>query len=893
MIQAAPVFDDESYQGPPAADFENSRAEGVLAFAGMGRGSASNSTSVGSLSATWSDAACKGGGPVDFGFLMGSFSTPDKNKQDVVSGFQPEPRSSEIGKDASAGFLLGNAALVSDKAPAIAEKPVFDGSGKKRGRVDDEDSFMGSRESPSEPPCPPRRPRQKLFGRVEGEDRGPNAMDPPIVRTDVFAWMRSDNPHEDPEVSALLTEEERHTEAMLAHLQPLRDTLYKEMQGHQKEAETSLVTLHPGGYGYFTRTFEGKAYCAHYRCRALAAGAWGEEELVLDENVLEVDPSDGSRHKYCNIRGPIPNPGHNLYAFATDFKGNDAFTLHVAPCGCKERLSVSIARTDGSVHWGLRGDCFYYVVLDAEFRAFSVRCHTIGADPSGAADPILYEEQDQRFNVTVTDTGCHRYLVITVASSETTEVHLLDLQNPDAGMRRVAQRLFAHRYHVDHRGGSLYIVTNKDGVKNSKLCRLPLSALPDVALDDWENVWVPSEGTKIDRCDCFKDFLTLEGRQNGCSKIFVRGYEANEDSIAHHALVFPDASSHSGQISTPRGLRAASAAYSASVGCNPIFDTDVFRYHYSSFTLPELTYEYRVRTREHRLLHKMEIPNFDPNLYRAERIVTERRGVPVSLVYRKDIHPSGLAGGPFPVLLTGYGAYGVCSDPDFDGNRLSLLDRGMVYALAHIRGGGELGRHWYEEGRYMSVKNRFLDFVDAAETLQGLHIAEPGKLAAWGTSSGGLLVAGSMNLRPDLFRAVLLEVPFVDALNTMSDPSIPLTIGEWEEHGNPNEREYFFYMLEYSPYDNIRMEAYPAALVTSSLNDSMVGYWEPLKYVSKLRHVKADRRPVMLKVNFHAGHGAESDRYECLREASHHFAFLLDQLGLSDRSPSGPRSPPR
>jgi len=378
--------------------------------------------------------------------------------------------------------------------------------------------------------------------------------------------------------------------------------------------------------------------------------------------------------------------------------------------------------------------------------------------------------------------------------------------------------------------------------------------------------------------------MALEGRQSGSCQIFVRGYEA-ADGIPHHAVAFPNASSHSGQVVTPRGLRAASAAYSASLGSNLVFETSVLRYNYSSFTIPEITYDYCVRSREHRLVHKTEIPSFDPNLYRAERIITERRGVPVFLVYRKDIHPAGLAGGPFPVLLTGYGAYGVCEDPDFDGNRLSLLDRGMVFASARVRGGGELGRAWYEAGRYMSVKNRFLDFIDAAETLQALRIAEPGKVAAWGTSSGGLLVGASVNLRPDLFRAVLMEVPFVDALNTMSDPSIPLTIGEWEEIGNPNEQDYFFYMLEYSPYDNIRMEAYPAALVTTSLNDAMVGYWEPLKYVSKLRLLKVDRRPVLLKVNFHAGHGSESDRYECTLEAAHHFAFLLDQLGLADKSP--------
>jgi oligopeptidase B len=287
-------------------------------------------------------------------------------------------------------------------------------------------------------------------------------------------------------------------------------------------------------------------------------------------------------------------------------------------------------------------------------------------------------------------------------------------------------------------------------------------------------------------------------------------------------------------------------------------------------------------TREHTVVRSQEVPNFDAAFYRAERIVTPS-GVPVSLVYRKDVHPQGLAGGPFPLLLTGYGAYGCCQDPDFCGHRLSLLDRGVVYAIAHVRGGGEYGRRWYEAGRYLFVKNRFADFVEAAETLVSLRITTPDRLAAWGTSSGGLLVTASMNLRPDLFCAALLEVPFVDAMNTMSDPSIPLTVGEWEEVGNPNEREYFYYMQEYSPYDNIRMDAYPAVLATSSLNDSMVQFWEPLKYVSKLRLLKTDDRPVLLKVDFCAGHGATSDRYAGTRDTAFNFAFLLERLGLADR----------
>ncbi|CAE8653173.1 unnamed protein product, partial [Polarella glacialis] len=316
------------------------------------------------------------------------------------------------------------------------------------------------------------------------------------------------------------------------------------------------------------------------------------------------------------------------------------------------------------------------------------------------------------------------------------------------------------------------------------------------------------------------------------------------------------------------------------LGTNREFRTEMLQLHYTSYMVPGRTYSYHVLSKDFKLLKENGAPGYNPSLYRAEQILSKERQVPISLVYRADLHPQGLHGGPFPTLLTGYGAYGACQDPYFDAGLLSLLDRGVVYAVAHVRGGGELGREWYEEGRYFKVKNRFYDFIAAAESLVSFGIAEKSRLAAWGESSGGLLVSASVNLRPDLFKAIVLEVPFTDAMNTMADPTIPLTCGEWEEIGNPNERETFQYMMEYSPYDNIRMQDYPAALVTASLNDTMVGYWEPLKYVSKLRRMKTDSNPVLLKVNFHAGHGGSTDRYEAMRDQAHNFAFLLDQLGV-------------
>mmetsp|Transcript_36857 Transcript_36857/g.59097 ORF Transcript_36857/g.59097 Transcript_36857/m.59097 type:complete len:886 (-) Transcript_36857:127-2784(-) len=873
-----PIVGDESYQGPPDSDFENSRGVGILAFKQSAVLDSSTSQTL------WGNAvAQKGACPSDFSFLLGNTAPLNKVSSDGSLNAMSDEDACSTAIDAKTACISSGISSEEDTVKRCASGKLWKGA--KRGRKAMElEAFAPCQDlaNTRSAPYPAKRPVQVPFGKVEGQERGENPMDPPLFRTDVFSWLRTDDPKEDPEISKLLTEENHHTDSSLAHLKNTQDEIVREMMGHQIEAETSLITLHPGGYGYFNRSFVGKSYQAHYRRKLLDDGNWGDEELILDENALAINPADGSQQPYFVMAGPVNSPSHKLYAYGIDFAGNDAYTLHLCTCEPQSQQSLTrlaIERTSGSIIWNAQGDAFYYTVLDSEFRAYAVKMHRLEDDPTGAEDATVIEENDQKFCVEVSCTSCERFVIITISSSETAEEHLLDLHHPAEGLRCVARRTFSHRYHVDHRGGYLYVLTNKDGARNSKICRLPVASLPNLALDAWEDVWVPPEGTVLNSLHCFQDFFIIEGRQDGVCQIFARGYE-EESGIPLHRVAFPDAASHSGSIRTPRGTTKAQAAFSAGLGSNPFFKTDVIRYNYCSFTVPNLTYEYCVRSQQHRLIKTQEVPNFDPNIYRAERIITSNRSVPISLVYRKDIHPKGLAGGPFPVLLTGYGAYGSCSDPDFDGHRLSLLDRGMVYALAHIRGGGELGHDWYDQGRYLNVKNRFLDFVDAADTLLALQIAAPGKIVAWGTSSGGLLVTASMNLRPELFKAVLLEVPFVDAMNTMADPSIPLTIGEWEEIGNPNELKYFYYMQEYSPYDNIRMADYPAILATSSLNDSMVGYWEPFKYVSKMRLLKTDSRPVLLQVNFHEGHGGTSDRYQSMRENARYFAFFLDQLGM-------------
>lgn len=866
-----PLFGDESYQGPPTDDFDSSRAAGVRSFAQGVSVAAGEDASQGTSSpmAAWGNASSQGGArPLDFSFLMAG------NKERTMSDAEATTSTSGTGcRAVSPGgerkrprawatpnemHQLGMDADLEDRAPC----------------------------EPCQAPCPPRRPCKVVFGRVGQEDRGPEPMDPPATRTDPYFWMRGPSGEATPEIRSLMEEENRYAEFTQSHLEPLRRTLYNEMLGHQKEADISRLIPYPGGYGYFTKTLTGRSYGVHFRRKAIQGGAsWGPEEFVLDENDLAVDPVDGSQRPYCSVSGPDASPNHLLYAFATDFAGNDSYTIQVRSFDRESRnwSDIKLERTDGSVHWGRNNDCLYYVELDHEFRQWRLRRHVLGHDPTGAADITLQEEADKHFALSICQTSCNRFLILTKAASATSEVNLLDLAQPELGLRRVTPLKDDHMYNVDHRGGSLYILTNKDGVKNSKVCRVSIALLPDAPLDSWEDVWSPGDGTKLENFQCFQNFFAVEGRQGGECRIFVRGYAAGgEGSVPCHTVSFPDAATHLGRMLTPRGATAAKAAFHAGLAENFIFDSEFLHYTYSSFTIPGLTYEYNVRSRENRLVFEQEAPEFDPSKYQAERIITPRRKVPISLVYNKDIHPNGLAGGPFPTLLTGYGAYGACQDPDFDGNRLSLLDRGVVYAVAHVRGGGELGCEWHEAGNRLQVKNRFADFVEAAETLVSLRISSPATLAAWGTSSGGLLVAASANLRPDLFRVLLLEVPFVDAMNTMRDPSIPATVMEWEEVGNPNQREYFYYMLEYSPYDNIRTDEYPAVLATACLNDSMVGHWEPMKYVAKLRALKTDDRPVLLKVNSNAGHGGTSDRYESLKDYSSHFAFLLDQMGLLD-----------
>ncbi|CAJ1407091.1 unnamed protein product [Effrenium voratum] len=755
-----------------------------------------------------------------------------------------------------------------------------------------------------QPPMPPLRPQEVLFGAVPGEDRG---MEPPITRTDPFFWLR-DDAHQNEEVQQLLEDEDAYCCRALSSLQSFSEELYKEMQSHEKESSVGIPSVQ-GSFAYYTRGCKQQPYGIHFRARVGQSGAPVPQDVAVPRymNIAKrATGGGGLEASGCtggflvqpighgvsalstwksevlaqaidlqlvdeeSVCGPEPSADHLFIAYGEDWEGNDSYRVSFSlgkrrsfhDTRKPEMEEAELVETDakmnldGSVLWEAEGHAAAWGPGERE----RVRRHVVGSPQS--ADTVVLEEKDfrddRRFAVSICKSSDERFMIIQLlggnafvarsASSETAESYLLDL-TARSDLVSVCPRQFGVHYEE-------------------------FEALQDASVVNPKPKFQLGRRVHLDSLQSFEKFLALTGRQDGAS---CTATPKEAEAVKFHGEMAVSRSF----VHTPRTRAAAQALFSVSLGQNDHFKTDTLRVHYTSYIVPGRDYAYHVPTREFKLIKESGPERYNPSLYRAERITSKHRQVPISLVYRADLHPQGLKGGPFPTILTGYGAYGACQDPGFDSNLLCLLDRGVVYAVAHVRGGGELGREWREEGRYLKVKNRFHDFIAAdADTLLALGISQRSTLAAWGESSGGLLVAAAVNLRPELFKAMLLYVPFVDAVNTMSDPSIPLTCGEWEELGNPNQSETFYYMLEYSPYDNLRMHDYPAALVTASQNDTMVGYWEPLKYVSKLRRIKTDKNPVLLKVDFHAGHGGASNKAKSMREQAQHFAFLLDQLGV-------------
>ncbi len=717
-----------------------------------------------------------------------------------------------------------------------------------------------------------------------------------ITLSDDYAWLRD---KESPEVTAYLTAENAYAEALTADLAPLRDQLYNEMLSHIKQTDES-APYREGDWWYYVRTEEGKQYSIFCRKRAsLGAPSLSEvsslsrvgdrnsqpapnanEQIILDGNQL----AEGQAF-FAIGATDISDDGRWL-AYTVDLTGFRQYTLHIKDLETGETLSGEVERV-GSVTWAADNTTLFYSVEDEEQkRQFQLFRHTLHA--SHATDVLVYQDDDERFNIGAGRTRDGKYIVLESGSHTTTECRVLPADEPTGEFTLISPREDEHEYSVDHRNGQWFIRTNDRG-RNFRLVTAPLDA---PSRENWVEQIPHRDTVMLEDVDLFANFFVACEREDGLPRLRLWKFQ-DETPEANPA----------GEIAFPE------PAYSASPGINRIWETKLFRYGYQSLVTPGSVYEYDLETRESTLLKQQEVPGgFDRALYASERIhavASDGVKVPISLVYRRDKFKGAsrekTLGAPSstqshrgeggiaqdsashdanrpPLYVYGYGSYGYALPLGFNSNRLSLLDRGVVMAYAHIRGGGDLGKPWHDAGKMLVKRNTFTDFIAVTEHLTANGYGDPARVAIEGGSAGGLLMGAVTNLRPDLFRVVLSHVPFVDVMNTMLDASLPLTVPEYEEWGDPNQEQYFRYMLSYSPYDNLEPAGYPAMLVKTSLNDSQVMYWEPAKYVAKLRTLKTDSNPLLLVTNMEAGHGGASGRYDYLKEIAFDYAFLLREL---------------
>ena len=661
---------------------------------------------------------------------------------------------------------------------------------------------------------------------------------------DDYAWLREKT---SPEVIAFLEQENAYTRAVMKPTEELQARLYKEMISHIKETDVS-VPFRDGAYFYYSRTEQGAQYPIYCRKQgSLDAG----EEIMLDVNQLAVGES------FMALGALTVSDDGNVLAYTTDTTGFRQYTLHMKDLRTGEVLADQAQRV-GSVVWTADNRTIFYSVEDEETkRQFQVFRHVLGRPQ--AEDVLVYEETDERFNVGVGRTRDKKYMVLESASHTTSEEQFLPVDQPEGQWTLIEPRRENIEYSADHRDGLWYIRVN-DTARTFRIVTAPAA---NPGRTHWRELIAHRDDVMLEDLELFQSFAVLEERFDGLPHLRILHFDAQG------AFAGP-----SPQIAFPE------PTYSAHPHVNREFVTDTFRYGYTSLVSPTSVYEYNVLTNESTLLKELEIPGgFDRSLYRSERLFAaapDGAKIPVSLVYRKD--KKGEATNP--LYIYGYGSYGYALPVGFNSNRLSLLDRGFVLAYAHIRGGGDMGKPWHDAGRLMNKMNTFTDFIAVTEYLTEHGYGDPRRVAMEGGSAGGLLMGAVANLRPDLYRAVLSHVPFVDVMNTMLDATLPLTIAEYEEWGDPNQPEAFEYMLQYSPYDNLERKEYPAMLVKTSLNDSQVMYWEPAKYVAKLRTLKADDRLLLLETNMSAGHGGASGRYDYLKEIALDYAFLLQELGV-------------
>ena len=655
---------------------------------------------------------------------------------------------------------------------------------------------------------------------------------------DDYFWLRE---KQNPDVIKYLEAENAYTEEVMKPLKDFQEALYKEMLGHIKQTDLS-VPSRIGDYYYYSRTEEGKQY--PYQCRKKSSME-APEEVLLDLNKL----AEG--HSYLGLGGFRVSDDGNLLAYSTDTTGYRQYTLHVKDLRTGKTLSESIERT-GSIEWASDNKTLFYTTEDAvSKRSDKFWRHVVGSDKN----ELLYEEKDDLFDVGGGRSLDKKMLFLASFAKTSREFRYLPADNPTGTFKVILPREAGHEYDVDHYNGEFYITTNK----NAKNFRVVVAPINDPSEKNWKPFIEHNPKIKIDGLATFANHFVVSEKEGGLNYLRVINMKTKQ--------------SH--RITTDE------SDYALFLAGNPEFNTTTVRFNYQSMVTPNSVYDYDMNTRQRKLLKQQEVlGGYDPTKYEAKRIWGVARDgvkVPISLVYKKGVKFDGSS----PMLLYAYGSYGISMAPTFSSNRLALLDRGVIYAIAYIRGGGELGEEWREEGRMMKKLNTFYDFIDCAEYLVKNKYTSTDRLLIQGGSAGGLLMGAVVNMRPDLFKAVVAQVPFVDVMNTMLDASLPLTTSEWIEWGNPNEKPAFDYMIKYSPYDNIAAKNYPAMLVQVSLNDSQVPYWEGAKFLAKLRATKTDRNILLLKANLGAGHGGASGRYDALREAAFTYTFMLWQVDIT------------
>jgi len=655
-------------------------------------------------------------------------------------------------------------------------------------------------------------------------------------RVDDYFWLR-EKAH--PDVAAYLEAENAYTDAVMKPTESLQAALYKEMLARIQETDLS-VPYQEGAYWYYARTEEGKQY--PILCRR--KGPSGQEEIILDENVL----AEGL--KFFSLGAFVVTDDGRYLAYTTDVTGFRDYTLFLKDLRDGVLLPFTVHKA-GSLAWAADNQTLFYTVDDSAKRPYRLHRHRLG----GTADALVYEEADETFRAFVGRTRSREYVLMGCASHTTTEWQYVDASRPGDAFRMVAPREHEHEYDVDHHGDSFYIRTNDRG-RNFRLVR---AGVASPGRESWVEVVPHRPDTMLEGIEIFRDHYVLLDRAQGLEQLRVTEFATGKT----HLVAFPE------------------PAYSVFTVGNREFDTTLLRFSYQSMLTPSSTYDYDMASRERTLLKQQPVlGGYDPARYQSERLMAaagDGTQVPVSIVYRRGL----VRDGGSPAYLYAYGSYGYPLPVTFSSNRLSLLDRGFVVALAHIRGGGEMGKPWHDDGRMKNKMNTFTDFIAVAEHLISEGYTSNRALVIEGGSAGGLLMGAVVNMRPDLFKAVVSKVPFVDVINTMSDASLPLTAGEWEEWGNPADPEDYATIRRYDPYLNLSAQPYPAMLVKTAFNDSQVMYWEPAKYVAKLRTLKTDENTLILKTNMAAGHGGASGRYDFLREVAFDYAFILSQLGIA------------